>query len=159
MFNFSCLASRDQVMWADMGPPTDYRGPLGAASGPLFPSQMKLQYSNWVGPILSSGFPVAARICEIENSQGEIPPSQGGCSCARWAETNNPGHSEIFSFKVSCFEMGTRFENYFLEVEREKIKLILTRICEIENSRYALQLHFKQCPFPNQIQFGLENRF
>ena len=32
----------------------------------------------------------------------------------------------------------SRFESYFLEVEREKMNLILTRIFEIDNSRYAL---------------------
>ena len=77
MFNFSCLASRDQVMWADMGPPTDYRGPLGAASGPLFPSQMKLQYSNWVGPILSSGFRLAAKLTFSDWPQAPWGPKKG----------------------------------------------------------------------------------
>ena len=41
---------------------------------------------------------------------------------------------EIFSFKSHV----SRFESYFLEVEREKMNLILTRIFEIDNSRYAL---------------------
>ena len=62
MFNFFRLASRARVTWADKGPLTDNRGPPGATSGPLFPSHMTLQYSNWVGPILSSSFRVAAKL-------------------------------------------------------------------------------------------------
>ena len=56
-----CFTSRDSVTLADMGPPD--RGPPEATSGgPLFPFHMTLQYSNWVGPILSSGFHVAAKL-------------------------------------------------------------------------------------------------
>ena len=43
-----------------------------------------------------------------------------------------------FLFSISCFETKTRNRKSFLMVEREKIKLILTRIPGIENSRYAL---------------------
>ena len=43
-----------------------------------------------------------------------------------------------FLFSISCFETRTRNRKSFLMVEREKIKLILTRIPGIENSRYAL---------------------
>ena len=41
-----------------------------------------------------------------------------------------------FLYSISCFE--TRNRKSFFMVEREKIKLILTRIPGIENSRYAL---------------------
>ena len=43
-----------------------------------------------------------------------------------------------FFILISCFEKETRIWKSFLKVEREKINLILTRIPEIENSRYAL---------------------
>ena len=43
-----------------------------------------------------------------------------------------------FLFSISCFETRTRNRKSFLMVEREKIRLILTRIPGIENSRYAL---------------------
>ena len=46
--------------------------------------------------------------------------------------------NENFLFSISCFETRTRNRKSFLMVEREKIKLILTRIPGIENSRYAL---------------------
>ena len=52
--------------------------------------------------------------------------------------------NKIFSFKISCFEKGTRITKWNLMVEREKMKLILTRIPGIENSRYALLWH--RCP-------------
>ena len=42
-----------------------------------------------------------------------------------------------YFFKVSCFEMGTRFKNYFLTREKMNL-LILTRIPWIKNSRHAL---------------------
>ena len=32
---FFCLASRHRVTWADMGPPTDNRGPLVSTSSPI----------------------------------------------------------------------------------------------------------------------------
>ena len=38
-----------------------------------------------------------------------------------------------FLFSISCFETRTRNRKSFLMVEREKIKLILTRIPGIEN--------------------------
>ena len=43
-----------------------------------------------------------------------------------------------FFILISCFEKETRIWKSFLKVEREKMNLILTRIPEIENSRYAL---------------------
>ena len=43
-----------------------------------------------------------------------------------------------FPFSILCFETRTRNRKSFLMVKREKIKLILTRIPGIENSRYAL---------------------
>ena len=42
------------------------------------------------------------------------------------------------SFSILCFETRTRKRKLFIVVERENIKLILTRIPGIENSRYAL---------------------
>ena len=77
MFNFFRLASRARVTWADKGPPTDNRGPPGATSGPLFPSHMTLQYSNWVGPILSSGFRVAAKLAFSDWLQAPWGPKKG----------------------------------------------------------------------------------
>jgi len=47
-----------------------------------------------------------------------------------------------FFILISCFEKDTRIWKSFLKVEREKINLILTRIPEIENSRYALRLSY-----------------
>ena len=44
-----------------------------------------------------------------------------------------------FFILISCFEKETRIWKSFLKVEREKMNLILTRIPEIENSRYALK--------------------
>ena len=46
--------------------------------------------------------------------------------------------NEIFSFKISCFEKGTRIIKLNVRVEREKMKLILSRIPGIENSRWSL---------------------
>ena len=77
MFNFFRLASRARVTWADKGPLTDNRGPPGATSGPLFPSHMTLQYSNWVGPILSSGFRVAAKLTFSDWPQAPRGPKKG----------------------------------------------------------------------------------
>ena len=59
MFRFG---SRTFACCADMGPPTGNRGAPGATSGPLFPSHMTLQQFNWVGPIFSCGFRVAAKL-------------------------------------------------------------------------------------------------
>ena len=92
MFNFFRLASRDRVTWADTGRPTDNRRPPGATSGPLFPSHMTPQYSNWVGPILSSGFRVAAKLAFSDWPQAT--PGKKGPKRPFWG----PFVSELRSF-------------------------------------------------------------
>ena len=77
MFNFFRLASRARVTWADKGPPTDNRGPPGATSGPLFPSNMTLQESNWVGPIFICGFRVAAKLAFSDRPLTPRGPKKG----------------------------------------------------------------------------------
>ena len=47
--------------------------------------------------------------------------------------------SENINLSILCFETRTRNRKSFLMVERDKNRLILTRIPEIENSRYALK--------------------
>ena len=77
MFNFFRLASRARVTWADKGPPTDNCGPPGATSGPLFPSNMTLQESNWVGPIFICGFRVASKLAFSDRPLAPRGPKKG----------------------------------------------------------------------------------
>ena len=51
-----------------------------------------------------------------------------------------------FFILISCFEKETRIWKSLLKVEREKMNLILTRIPEIENSRYALLQPYPELP-------------
>ena len=60
-----------------MGPPTGNRGAPGATSGPLFPSNMTLQESNWVGPIFICGFRVAAKLAFSDRPLTPRGPKKG----------------------------------------------------------------------------------
>jgi len=60
-----------------MGPPTGNRGAPGATSGPLFPSNMTLQESNWVGPIFICGFRVAAKLAFSDRPLAPRGPKKG----------------------------------------------------------------------------------
>ena len=71
------LASRMFACCADMGPPTGNRGAPGATSGPLFPSNMTLQESNWVGPIFICGFRVAAKLAFSDRPLTPRGPKKG----------------------------------------------------------------------------------
>ena len=60
-----------------MGPPTGNRWAPGATSGPLFPSNMTLQESNWVGPIFICGFRVAAKLAFSDRPLAPWGPNKG----------------------------------------------------------------------------------
>ena len=76
-FNFFRFGSRTFACCADMGPPTGNRGAPGATSGPLFPSNMTLQESNWVGPIFICGFRVAAKLAFSDQPLAPRGPKKG----------------------------------------------------------------------------------
>ena len=49
--------------------------------------QTPLPGGLWIPP---SGWVCCARLPHLTHPPGGIPPSQGGCPYARWADTNNP---------------------------------------------------------------------
>merc|ERR1712055_1255845 len=52
-------------------------GAPGATSGPLFPSNMTLQESNWNGPIFICGFCVAAKLAFPDRPLTPRGPKKG----------------------------------------------------------------------------------
>ena len=76
-FKFFRFGSRTFACCADMGPPTGNRGAPGATSGPLFPSNMTLQESNWVGPNFICGFCVAAKLAFSDRPLAPRGPKKG----------------------------------------------------------------------------------